>query len=80
MPQIMSRMVIPKIAIASIMKKRQKADVDNDGDFDIMLINNGDPKLPAGSYLRNNGGMQFTFVKAAKSSNIHRLPHSVFTK
>jgi hypothetical protein len=54
--------------------------VDNDGDFDIMLINNGDPKLPAGSYLRNNGGMQFTFVKAAKSSNIHRLPHSVFTK
>jgi hypothetical protein len=56
------------------------ADVDNDGDFDIMLINNGDPKLPAGSYLRNNGGMQFTFVKAAKSSNIHRLPHSVFTK
>jgi len=56
------------------------ADVDSDGDTDIMLINNGDPKLPAGSYLRNNGSMQFTFVKAAKGSNIQRLPHSAFKK
>ena len=56
------------------------ADVDSDGDVDIMLINNGDPKLPAGSYLRNNGSMQFTFVKAAKGSNIQRLPQSAFEK
>ena len=56
------------------------ADVDSDGDIDIMLINNGDPKLPAGSYLRNNGRMQFTFVKAAKGSNIQRLPQSAFKK
>ena len=54
------------------------ADVDSDGDIDIMLINNGDPKLPAGSYLRNNGSMQFTFIKAAKGSNIQRLPQSAF--
>lgn len=56
------------------------ADVDSDGDIDIMLINNGDPKLPAGSYLRNNGSMQFTFIKAAKGSNIQRLPQSAFKK
>ena len=56
------------------------ADVDCDGDIDFMLTNNGDPKLPAGSYLRNNCSMQFTFVKAAKSSNIQRLPQSAFKK
>ena len=56
------------------------ADVDRDGDPDIMLVNNGDPKLPAASYLRNDGDMSFTFVKAGRGSKIYKIPHSAFTK
>lgn len=56
------------------------ADVDRDGDPDIMLVNNGDPKLPAASYLRNDGGLKFTFVKAGKGSKIYKIPHSTFSR
>ena len=56
------------------------ADVDGDGDPDIMLINNGNPKLPAASYMRNDGAMKFTFVKAGQGSKIKRLPHSAFSR
>ena len=56
------------------------ADVDSDGDIDIMLINNGEPKLPAGSYMRNEGRMRFTFVRAGKVSKIYKIPHGAFSK
>ena len=56
------------------------ADVDRDGDPDIMLVNNGDPKLPAASYLRNDGGMKFTYIKAGRGSKIYKIPHSAFSK
>ena len=56
------------------------ADVDGDGDPDIMLMNNGDPKLPAASYMRNDGGMHFTYVKAGRGSKIKKLPHSAFLR
>jgi len=56
------------------------ADVDRDGDPDIMLVNNGDPKLPAASYLRNDGDMAFTYIKAGKGSKIYKIPHSAFSR
>ena len=56
------------------------ADVDRDGDPDIMLVNNGDPKLPAASYLRNDGDMAFTYIKAGKGSKIYKIPHNAFSR
>ena len=56
------------------------ADVDGDADTDIMLINNGNAKLPASSYLRNDGGMSFLFVKGGKGSKIKKLSNSAFVR
>ena len=55
------------------------ADVDQDGDTDIMLINEGDEKLPNGSYMRNDGRMKFTFMRGPKGSQIKVIPSSSFT-
>ena len=52
-------------------------DVDRDGDEDVVLFNNGNPKLPEGSYLKNNGGMNFKYVKGGMkvvSENSFKLP------
>ena len=52
-------------------------DVDRDGDEDVVLFNNGNPKLPEGSYLKNNGGMNFAYVKGGMkvvSENSFKLP------
>ena len=43
-------------------------DADGDGDTDILLFNNGNPKVPQGSFLRNNGNMEMAYVKAGKNS------------
>ena len=56
------------------------ADVDGDADTDIMLINNGNAKLPPLSYLRNDGGMSFLFVKGGKGSKIKKLSNSAFVR
>jgi hypothetical protein len=56
------------------------ADVDGDADTDIMLINNGNAKLPPSSYLRNDGGMSFLFVKGGKGSKIKKLSNSAFVR
>lgn len=56
------------------------ADVDKDGDPDIMLVSKGDPKLPAASYMRNDGDMHFTYVKAGRGSKIQKIPHNAFSK
>ena len=56
------------------------ADVDGDSDTDIMLVNNGDPKLSAASYLRNDGGMTFSFIKAGAGSKIKKISDAAFVR
>jgi hypothetical protein len=64
------------------------ADVDRDGDTDIMMVNHGgdthdkyhgyDP-LPTGSWMRNNGDMKFTFMRGPKGSQIKVIPDASFS-
>ncbi len=56
------------------------ADVDGDGDTDILLVNNDTPKLPAASYLRNDTNMAFTFIKGGKGAHIKRIPDNAFVQ
>ena len=56
------------------------ADADGDGDTDILLFNNGNPKVPQGSFLRNNGNMNMTYVKAGKNSNLKLIKESAFSR
>lgn len=56
------------------------ADADADGDTDILLFNNGNPKVPQGSFLRNNGNMNMAFVKAGKNSRLQLTKESAFRK
>ena len=64
------------------------ADVDRDGDTDIMLVNHGgdthdkyhgyDP-LPTGSWMRNDGDMKFTFMRGPNGSQINVIPDASFS-
>ena len=54
------------------------ADADGDGDTDILLFNNGNPKVPQGSFLRNNGNMNMAYVKAGKNSNLKLTQNSQY--
>lgn len=45
-----------------------------------MLVNNGSDKLPLGSYMRNDGNMNFKFIKSGKGSNIKFVKDSQFSK
>lgn len=56
------------------------ADADGDGDTDVLLFNNGNPKVPQGSFLRNNGSMNMAYVKAGKNSNLKLINESAFMK
>jgi hypothetical protein len=56
------------------------ADADGDGDTDVLLFNNGNPKVPQGSFLRNNGSMNMAYVKAGKNSNLKLIKESAFRK
>ena len=51
-----------------------------DGDTDVLLFNNGNPKVPQGSFLRNNGSMNMAYVKAGKNSNLKLIKESAFRK
>ncbi|MDB3882932.1 FG-GAP-like repeat-containing protein [Amylibacter sp.] len=62
------------------------ADVDRDGDTDIMMVNHGDKEasmggkpLPNGSWMRNNGDMKFTFMRGPKGSQIKVIPDGAFS-
>ena len=64
------------------------ADVDRDGDTDIMLVNHsgdthdklhGYDPLPSGSWMRNNGDMKFTFMRGPKGSQIKVIPDASFS-
>jgi len=64
------------------------ADVDRDGDTDIMLVNHsgdthdklhGYDPLPSGSWMRNNGDMKFTFMRGPKGSQIKVIPDESFS-
>ena len=62
------------------------ADVDRDGDTDIMMVNHGDKEasmggkpLPNGSWMRNNGDMKFTFMRGPKGSQIKVIPDASFS-
>ena len=56
------------------------ADADSDGDIDILLFSNGNPKVPQGSFLRNNGNMKMTYVKAGKNSRLKLTKEVAFRK
>ena len=56
------------------------ADADADGDTDILLFSNGNPKVPQGSFLRNNGDMNMTYVKAGKNSILKLTKDSQYKK
>ena len=56
------------------------ADADSDGDIDILLFSNGNPKVPQGSFLRNNGNMKMTYVKAGKNSRLKLTKEAAFRK
>jgi len=59
------------------------SDLDGDGDTDIMLVNTGSDdlpdqhginvNLPNGSWMRNDGDMNFTFMSGPEGSNIKLL-------
>jgi hypothetical protein len=62
------------------------ADVDRDGDTDIMMVNHGDKEasmdgkpLPNGSWMRNNGDMKFTFMRGSKGSQIKVITDASFS-
>ena len=64
------------------------ADVDRDGDTDIMMVNHsgdtydklhGYDPLPSGSWMRNNGDMKFTFMRGPKGSQIKVIPDESFS-
>ena len=64
------------------------ADVDRDGDTDIMMVNHsgdtydklhGYDPLPSGSWMRNNGDMKFTFMRGPKGSQIKVIPDASFS-
>ena len=56
------------------------ADLDKDGDTDILLVNNGDPKLPAASWMRNDGNMSFSFMRGPAGSNVEKIRQLNFSK
>ena len=53
---------------------------DADGDTDILLFSNGNPKVPQGSFLRNNGDMSMKYAKAGKNSRLKLIKESAFRK
>jgi hypothetical protein len=55
------------------------ADVDRDGDTDIMMVNHGGDPLPTGSWMRNNGDMKFSFMRGPKGSQIKVIPDNAFS-
>ena len=55
------------------------ADVDRDGDTDIMMVGHGGDPLPTGSWMRNNGDMKFTFMRGPKGSQIKVIPDASFS-
>ena len=62
------------------------ADLDDDGDIDIMLVNKGTDHLPDeqgvstnltnGSWMRNDGNMNFTFIYGPQGSSIQLIESS----
>ena len=56
------------------------ADADGDGDTDILLFNNGNPKVPQGSFLRNNGNMEMKYVEAGFYSILKLTKDSQYKK
>jgi len=55
------------------------ADVDRDGDTDIMMVYHGGELLPTGSWMRNDGDMKFTFMRGPKDSQIKVISDGAFS-
>ena len=48
------------------------------GDIDILLFNNGNPKVMPGSILRNDGDLSMTYVKGGRNTNIVVVDQDLF--
>jgi len=54
------------------------ADADSDGDIDILLFNNGNPKVMPGSILRNDGDLNMTCVRGVRNTDIVVVDQDLF--